>query len=194
MISEKIVDAELKIKKKKKKRKSRIHYILCIIPLIIGLYLYLAPIPHSSPITSSTSPRLRFQRNVNTTSVVYAPGMYNPRDLKRLLERYLTTKYLVLCMHHLDYKKPYRACAMNAGYFLMNPNITRLYGNEIMVNEESMSCGGTVRKKRYTCAEVAWTDAVGPSNNFTAEFCGDMVVNLQMVIEEFEGSIHCRVS
>jgi len=180
-------------KKKKKKKNNKYGYILLLIPVAVGIYLYTAPNTYHVPVKSAHLPRLQFHKNVNTTSGSVIS--YNPRDLSRLLERYLrqSTKYHVLCMHHLDFKRPYRACSVRTVdglvYFMMHPNVTRLYGDLLTVNEDSQSCVATVKNKRYTCASVSWTDG---SHQLSGDFCGDLVLNLQLVIDEFAGSNHCR--
>jgi hypothetical protein len=187
-------DGEKK-KKKGKKRKKGLWHVLLLIPIAIGLYLYFAPQPYLPSQQQKTLPRLQFQKNVNTTSVPYTPSMYSLKDLSRLLERHLrqSSTVRVLCMHHLDFKRPYRACSVHTQdgivYFMVNPRLDKLHGDLVVVNENSQSCKETFKNKRWSCARISWLDG---TFDLSGEFCGDVAINLQLVFDEFLGSGHCR--
>ena len=179
--------------KKKKKKGKKSWHVLLLIPIAVGFYVYFAPQPHVPP--QKTLPRLQFQKNVNTTSIPYTASMYSLKDLSRLLERHLrqSSTFRVLCMHHLDFKRPYRACSLHTPdgivYFMVNPRLDKLHGDLVVVNENSQSCKEALKNKRWSCARVSWSDG---TFDLSGEFCGDLAINLQLVFDEFLGSGHCR--
>jgi hypothetical protein len=132
-------------------------------------------------------PPLHVEYGKNTTSIDYQKDMYDPTQLSSLLARYST--YKVLCMHHMDMTVFYRACKVNR-YFMMDPQIERLFGKEVHVFETSVSCNATFRKKRNTCVQLKWKDEL--ENNLSGIFCSDVAINIQLSIDEFRGNFHCK--
>lgn len=197
-------DKKKKKKKKKRKRRPSNFFFFCGLAVFcVSAYLYFSPtLPTaaSSSSSSTSKPRLISKKGVNTTSVPWEKD--NDDDISNvatLLERYLKRwpgKYHVLCMHHFERgPSPIRACSLRTPsgliYFLLNPVIMKLYGNEITVNEESQSCTSWINGvKRRTCVNVSWVD--DSQNYLQGSFCGDAAVNLQLVIDEFYGSKHCK--
>jgi len=142
-------------------------------------------------------PRLTKMVNVNTTSVLYEKNPWYSVDvLSNLLRRHLeqSAEYHVLCMHHLDIKRPYQGCSLRNGkfiYFMLNPVLVLLTGKELVVLEESQSCNGTVpiKRGRTECIELVWTDG---TSKLHGAFCGDAAIAIQLALDEFKGNGHCQ--
>jgi hypothetical protein len=186
---------EKKRKKKKKKPQDWFIYVLIGVLALVAYNQFVPPPPPPPSPPPRPSPfRLQTRKNVNTTSVPYAAGMYSAKALSKLLERHLrqSSKYHALCMHHLDVKSPYRGCSMQTTdghvYFMLNPVIHDLSGELIAANEDSLSCEGPVKSKRHTCANVTWSDGALALN---AQICGNIAIALQLVTAEFLGALHC---
>lgn len=132
-------------------------------------------------------PPLHVEYNKNTTSIDYVQGMYDPIQLSNLLNRY--TSYKVLCMHHMDMTVFYKACKVGR-YFMIEPNITKFYGKEISVLEQSTSCNQIVKKKRFECVSLTWKDEY--MTVISASFCNEFAMGIQLSIDEFSGNKHCK--
>lgn len=153
--------------------------VVYTIPIVI-LSLY------SKDVKEVIFPPLHIEYGKNTLSTEYSEGMYNVKQLMRLLNRY--SKYKVLCMHHMDMSVYYKACKFG-NYFTLSPHIEVRYGEEVTVFEKSVSCTNTVKRKRFKCIKLKWMD----ENMFKLEgdFCGDEAMSMQLAIDEFGGNQHC---
>jgi len=141
-------------------------------------------------------PKLSRARNVNTTSTVWSPkDVWYPADgLARLLERHLrqSPEYHLLCMHHLDIRRPYQGCSVKSGsfvYFMLNPALVRVSGKEVTIFEDSQSCSITETMVRRETVEIRWTDGL---LQFQTVFHGNAAISLQLMFDEFRGKGHCK--
>ncbi len=141
----------------------------------------------------------RIGHDTNTTSTIWSPinGSWYPYStLAKLLERHLvmSPEYIVLCMHHLDIRRPYRGCSVKSGsfiYFMLNPVITGSTG-DITVYEDSVSCSELSQaRKRRKSIEVRWSDG---NSELRGSFGGDVAISMQLALDEFDGNGHCRFS
>ncbi len=187
-------------KKRCRRRRERRVYIWVTITLSLAATLYWA-IFLSLPSSGSVAPllpKLSRMRNVNTTSVPWSPNdtWYPYVTLARLLDRHLrqSPEYNVLCMHHLDIRRPYRGCSVESGgfvYFMLNPTLVELGGKNITVYEDSVSCGESIKSTtRRDSIRVTWTDGI---LHFYTTFTGNVAISLQLILEEFKGDGHCTV-
>lgn len=167
-------------------------YLVILVPIVI-YFIY----PDKIPQHGQYLPKLVLYQNVDTKSVPYSvqSAWYKPKTLSTLLERHLrsNTDLYVVCMHHLDLKRPYRACSFinrefNVVYFMLNPKIVEKSGVIKEYEEESQSCNEIIKSKRHSCVTLGWFDG---KQEIGAELCGETAIVIQLNIDEFEGNGHC---
>jgi len=186
-----------KKKKEKKKRYIQPEYhqskweilIMFIVTIFIGFgaYYYLNKVPADL----QTHVKLRELVNFghNTTSIRYDKQI-SYEYVKNILSYY--NHQPLICMHHVNFSENYQICLLDRLYLIINPVLRVVKNSNITeIIELSISCLKEQPRKRFECVSIEWTDYF---YNFTATFCGEIAMHLQMMKDEFEGNKHCFLS